>query len=221
VDEARWRSCEDSRKLVEWLRGRASDRKLRLFVTAFWREWWRPGSNASPDDLDFDIFRLLEYAEQWAEAGVSRQGIYQGGFGFKWHPLVARNAFDAANWTVRETAGSKSRLDCMRYDPKAGERAGELQVRLLRCVFGNPFRPSASLPPAVLAWNDVTVRRIAEASYEQRHLPEGTLDNARLAILADALLDAGCDNEELIAHCRQPGPHYRGCWPVDAILGKA
>jgi hypothetical protein len=91
---------------------------------------------------------------------------------------------------------------------------------LLRCVFGNPFRPSPPLTPAVLAWNDGTVRRIAEGAYEERQLPAGTLDTARLAILADALLDAGCNDEELIAHCRSAGPHYRGCWAVDLILGK-
>ena len=45
------------------------------------------------------------------------------------------------------------------------------------------------------------------------------MDAARLAVLADALLDAGCDDEALIAHCREPGPHARGCWAVDAILG--
>jgi hypothetical protein len=54
-----------------------------------------------------------------------------------------------------------------------------------------------------------------------RSLPEGTLDSGRLAILSDALLDAGCDNEELIAHCRSPGPHVRGCWALDQILDKA
>jgi hypothetical protein len=52
-------------------------------------------------------------------------------------------------------------------------------------------------------------------------MPEGTFDTARLAILADALLDAGCDDEGLLAHLRGPGPHVRGCWAVDAILGKS
>jgi hypothetical protein len=56
--------------------------------------------------------------------------------------------------------------------------------------------------------------------YEDRKMPEGTLDNARLAILADALLDAGCSDEDLIQHLRSPGPHVRGCWAVDRILGK-
>jgi hypothetical protein len=71
-----------------------------------------------------------------------------------------------------------------------------------------------------LNWHDGTVRRIAQAIYDERRLPAGTLDTGRLAILADALLDAGCDNEELLQHCRSAGPHVRGCWAVDLILGK-
>ncbi|HEX5270049.1 MAG TPA: hypothetical protein VFW33_06170 [Gemmataceae bacterium] len=85
---------------------------------------------------------------------------------------------------------------------------------LLRDIFGNPFRPSTPLPRAILAWNGGTVRRLAETIYEERAFD-------RLPILADALLDAGCDNEELIAHCRSAGPHVRGCWAVDLILGKS
>jgi hypothetical protein len=69
-------------------------------------------------------------------------------------------------------------------------------------------------PRAVLAWNDGTVRKIAEGIYAERAFD-------RLPILADALLDAGCDNEELIAHCRGAGPHVRGCWVVDTILRKS
>jgi hypothetical protein len=95
------------------------------------------------------------------------------------------------------------------------------QAALVREVFGNVFRPSPPLPPAVPAWNDGTVRRLAEAIYEERQMPEGTLGAARLAVLADALLDAGADDEALLAHLRSPGPHVRGCWAVDLILGKS
>jgi hypothetical protein len=94
-------------------------------------------------------------------------------------------------------------------------------VGLLRDILGNPFRPSPPLLPAVLAWNDRTISRLAQAIYDERKLPEGTLDNSRLAILADALLDAGCDDEALIQHCRSEGPHVRGCWAVDLILAKS
>jgi hypothetical protein len=95
-----------------------------------------------------------------------------------------------------------------------------VQASLFRCIFGNPFRPSPPLPPAVLAWNDRTILRLAEAIYEDRQMPAGTLDPGRLGILADALLDAGCNDEDLIQHCRSDGPHARGCWAVDLILGR-
>ena len=41
-----------------------------------------------------------------------------------------------------------------------------------------------------------------------------------MAILTDALMDAGCDDEEILGHCRGKGPHVRGCWAVDLLLGK-
>jgi hypothetical protein len=66
---------------------------------------------------------------------------------------------------------------------------------------------------AVLRWNDGTVRRVAEGIYNDRAF-------GRLPILADALLDSGCDNEELLQHCRSEGPHFLGCWAVDLILDK-
>jgi hypothetical protein len=96
----------------------------------------------------------------------------------------------------------------------------EYVCEVLACIVGNPFRPSPLLPAAVLGWNDRTVHRLAQAIYDDRKLPEGTFDAGRLAILADALLDAGCDDEALMQHCREPGPHVRGCWAVDLILGK-
>jgi hypothetical protein len=87
-------------------------------------------------------------------------------------------------------------------------------------IFGNPFR-AATLSPAVLAWNDGLVVRLAQSAYDERQLPEGTLDNGRLAILADALEEAGCTVADILGHLRSPGPHVRGCWPVDLVLGKS
>jgi hypothetical protein len=45
-------------------------------------------------------------------------------------------------------------------------------------------------------------------------------DFTAMPILADALQDAGCDNEQILGHCRGPGLHMRGCWVVDLVLGK-
>jgi hypothetical protein len=59
-----------------------------------------------------------------------------------------------------------------------------------------------------------TVQQLAESIYSDRAFD-------RLQVLADALEEAGCDNADILAHCRSPGPHVRGCWVVDLILGKS
>jgi hypothetical protein len=83
------------------------------------------------------------------------------------------------------------------------------QSFLLRCIFGNPFRPVALDP----SWRTSTVVALAEGIYADRAFD-------RLPILADALQDAGCGNESVLSHCRSGGPHARGCWVVDLLLGK-
>jgi hypothetical protein len=83
------------------------------------------------------------------------------------------------------------------------------QSTVLRCIFGNPFRPASRTD----AWQTANVVAIARAIYH-----EGSFD--RLPILADALEEAGCTDADLLAHCRGPDPHVRGCWVVDLLLGK-
>jgi hypothetical protein len=61
---------------------------------------------------------------------------------------------------------------------------------------------------------------LALAAYDERELPSGHLDPARLAVLSDALEEAGCAGTELLAHLRSPGLHVRGGWAVDLILGR-
>jgi hypothetical protein len=143
--------------------------------------------------------------------------------GYAGDDYLSCNAIDAAAYTAAvqayQACGSTQDDDCVKQH-KGQEYAR--QADLLRDIIGNPFRPSPPLPPPVLAWNDGTVKRIAEGVYDDR-LPDGTLDPSRLALLADAVLDAGagCDDEELLSHLRSPGPHYRGCWGVDIILGRS
>jgi hypothetical protein len=95
------------------------------------------------------------------------------------------------------------------------------QTSLLRDIFGNPFRSPPVILPAVMAWNGGTVRRLAEAAYAERQLPSGHLHPDRLAVLADALEEAGLTDAELPQHLRGPGQHVRGCFAVDAVLGRA
>jgi hypothetical protein len=87
----------------------------------------------------------------------------------------------------------------------------------LRDIFGNPGRP-VSLNAG---WRTPTVTSVAQATYEARRLPSGELHPARIAIMADALEDAGCTDPETLSHCREPRRHVRGCWVVDVLLGKS
>ena len=84
-----------------------------------------------------------------------------------------------------------------------------VQCRLLRDIFGNPFRPVVADP----AWLTPTAVAIATAIYADRAFD-------RMPILADALEEAGCVNADLLLHCCGAGPHVRGYWIVDLLLGK-
>jgi hypothetical protein len=129
--------------------------------------------------------------------------------------LAASQAASAAAVAVKFAA----RANGAPARPSAkSERLG--QCLLLRCLFGSPFRPLRPLDPGWLTWNNGVIPILAQAIYEERSLPEGTLDPARLAVLADALEDAGCTEAELLAHLRGPGPHVRGCHAIDALLGR-
>ena len=90
-------------------------------------------------------------------------------------------------------------------------RTGEERtIRLIRDIYGNPFRPVTFDP----SWRTSTAVGLARSMYESR-------DFAAMLILADALEDAGCDSPDVLAHCRDPkGVHVRGCWVVDLVLGK-
>jgi hypothetical protein len=116
-------------------------------------------------------------------------------------------------------------VDAAYGNPSQAGRVGEVvkddslkavSLALLRCVVGNPFRP-AIITPACLTPQVVA---LAQAVYDQRELPAGTLDQARLAVLADALEEAGRTDQAILDHLRGSGPHVRGRWVVDLLLGK-
>jgi hypothetical protein len=87
------------------------------------------------------------------------------------------------------------------------------QALLLKDIFGNPFRP-VIVDPAWLTWHDALLVSMAQQMYESR-------DFRDMPVLADALEEAGCTNQDILDHCRQPDEHVRGCWVIDALLGKS
>jgi hypothetical protein len=86
---------------------------------------------------------------------------------------------------------------------------GLAQIALIRCIFGNPFRPVG----LSRSWQTLKVVKLAQVIYDQR-------DFGRMPELGEALEEAGCTDADILAHCREPGPHVRGCWVVDLVLGK-
>jgi hypothetical protein len=225
VTEVEWLARTDPETLLEHLKGKASERKLRLFACACVR---RVGHL-----LGARSHNAVDVLERFVDGSASGTGmaiainLHQRAVQDAWRNAarigagVVNQLMTGAAWPLAWNAVSEVRR-AIREDSPQADTYGEStsQVALLRDIFGNPFHPSPSLPPAVLAWNDGTVRRLAQAAYDERQLPAGTLDAGRLGVLADALLDAGCGDDEVVRHLREPGPHVRGCWAVDIILGR-
>jgi hypothetical protein len=197
-------------------RTKAGRRKLRLFGCGCCRLAW----NLLADQR---LREAVEVTERFVDGKATRSELDAAGE--RAYALrvssYAPDAPDAPMKTAILIAGvvAGNRADSAGYYPTAlsagGYRAGELTsdaalCDLVRCVFGNPFRPTI-VNPVWLAWHGGTVRQVAESIYEDRSFE-------RLPILADALEDAGCGDQAILDHCRNPGPHARGCWPVDMVL---
>jgi hypothetical protein len=113
-------------------------------------------------------------------------------------------AWDAA-WAANRRV---CRAACVVDGPENGVRREDV----IRELWGNPFRPPV-IDPSWLSWNNGLVAQLAEAIYEENAFE-------RMPLLADALLDAGCTDEQILTHCRGAATHVRGCWVLDALLGK-
>jgi hypothetical protein len=202
VTEADWLAATKPWILRHYMHHRASDRKHRLFVCACCRRLWQRLGRRSRE--------ALEVSERFAEGQASEAELDAAHRSASAAPRLSTPAHRAVVYACQRPAV---------YD--AASSAGELSVQLLlaRDVFGNPFR-RVEIAPEWLTWNGGTVRTLAQGVYEERSLPEGTLDSARLAILADALEEAGCLDPEILSHLRHPGPHVRGCWALDLLLAR-
>jgi len=236
MTEAEWLSHDNTYRMLVYMPGKASDRKLRLLAVAWCRRAW--GLFAEEHSR-----RAVELAERDIEGLADREavGIAARGEAAAWMEILPPERVAAAHpahaaWAAltggRRDSGAATAnppIDPADAIAEAGHRLaiastdpGDVtpgQAAIVRCIFGNPFRPVA-VEPSWLAWRDRAVVKMAQAAYDDRLLPAGHLDPAGLAVLADALEDAGCTDADVLGHLRGPGPHVRGCWVVDLLLGK-
>jgi hypothetical protein len=227
MTEEEYLECVDPDRMLAYLEGIASTRKLCLLSAACCRRAWHL--------LETDHLRqAVEALERFADGAIDEEAFRA--FGSTTHPLMnyreeifsgqPRTDVMCASYAVNAVTrplpgyGYRKGLDLLAYS--AGpcndvERAA--QINLIREVFGNPFRPAA-VHSTCLRWAGDIILNLARVAYDERSLPTGALDGVRLQILADALEEAGCADANILTHLRSPGPHVRGCWALDCLLDK-
>jgi hypothetical protein len=203
MTEAEWLACNDPEQALDFLGNNASDRELRLFACACCRTIW--------DLLTDERSRAaVEIAERMADGTATEN-----------QRKVVWARIGAA-MSVADVAASRAadfHIDALEVadlvlqsEAKTDDHALTLkatQSTLIRCIFGNPFCPVV----IATTWQTRNVVALAQAIYDERAFD-------RMPFLADALEDVGCTNAEILAHCRGPGPHVKGCWVLDLLLGK-
>jgi hypothetical protein len=222
MTEAEWLTSDLVGDLMGYLKGKASDRKLRLFGCACCRKVW----HLLKDERDRTA---IEVCERFADGLADKSALSS----------AHQSAIDAANeaeFKLTLVEDEDAPLECAALDvvsmiaeeddahyvvdlaadtlrshlfTSRWREVEQVQLKLLHDIFGNPFREVIVDP----AWRTPAVSGLALSIYDEHsyeHLP----------ILADALEEAGCTNADILNHCRQPGEHVRGCWVLDLILGK-
>jgi hypothetical protein len=211
--EAWWQACADPAPMLDWMRGRASARKYRLFACACCRISWH---------LLFDPRNRhgVEVAERYAdeeatgwELADAREALQQASLKESMVPYyLTHEGPEIQQLAAREAARDVNR------QPRGEERAAALAA-LCRDIFG-PFRPVV-VDATWLVWEGGLVPGLARAAVSESVLPAGTLDVTCLSVLADAAEEAGCTRTDLLDHLRKTGKHVRGCWAVDLLAGKS
>jgi hypothetical protein len=215
VTEAEWLACEDPEAILVFLNGRGTDRKQLLAAIH--------ASRSCGHDLPSSALRTsLTICEREADGRSTPSELSR-----LVHVLLPR--LDALRAEYPTGTGRDTMFSALLLVDALMTRAGGLNpnsdinltvrciippereeyTHVLRDIFGNPFRPVTFSPD----WRTDTAVTLARQMYESR-------DFSTMPILADALQDAGCDSADILNHCRGPGPHVRGCWVVDLVLGK-
>jgi hypothetical protein len=211
MTEAEWLACLEPMRLLEHIDATDS-RKLRALAVACCRR-------IMPFVDDLRLVAALEAAERFVDGEITADLL-------KYHHNAASDAYCdaeheqawAAVWCAsRPVVGwnvCSHAVQVRAFSDWDSEQVA--QSALVRDIFGNPFRPVAIDP----TWQTSTVLALAQPVYEECIWPVGHLDPDRLAVLADALEDSGCTESVILEHLRGPGPHVRGCFVIDSLLGK-
>lgn len=227
MTESEWLTCTHPARMLDFLRGRASDRKGRLFVCGCCRRIWHL--------LSRELRSAVTLGEGFADGAASDEQRHRSysrfvellGRGKSTDDLPVRAAMrcvapriDALAWEEMLVDGAyyavEAAVEFAGSADKLRQQADEQrwQCRLLRCIFGNPLQ---SADPQEVerwrTWNNGAAVQLAQAIYD-----EGRFE--LLPILADALEDSGCANAAILDHCRGPEVHVRGCSVVDLLLAK-
>lgn len=232
MKEDEWLTTGDPWRLLEALKG-ASERKRRLLACGCYRRVQHM--------LGEGPFQAaLKLSERFADGRASQEEIEAAvaALSIIEKDVVERNPFskaaglcNAATEVLRgnpfttsstvayllayESTGPIRGVEWFGYaisDPNWEAAEANEQTRnavLCRDVLGNPFRPSNIDP----AWQTPSALSLAQTIYNQHSF-------GRLPELADALEKTGCCDADILEHLRGPGPHVKGCWALDLVLGK-
>jgi hypothetical protein len=233
MNEGDWLASTDPLPMLEFLRRKASGRKLRLFACACCRHIWNTlmdarSTNAielseryADDDVSEKDFIAARAAavDAYADLFELPEGDPETEARIRTAILGADAVLCAAISNSADAAGracgvvvacaTSNLADSDAGDQVVPPAEQVAQSDLVRDIFGNPFCPIF----VERFWLTPTVVSLAERIYDKREFD--CLPN-----LASALIEAGCANADILAHCRQPGKHGRGCWVVDLLLGK-
>jgi hypothetical protein len=187
-------------------------RKLRLFACGCCRRIWHLLDDASRE--------VVAAAEDFADRKIDKPALFSAQMmalrsrSREHQELHLAHASEAAYTTAFPTSVPMVMPEVARQAALAEQLGPALayQADLLREIFGNPFRNVVVLP-GWLTWSGGAISKLARAICDERRFED-------LPILADALEEAGCTEEAILKHCREPGEHVRGCWVVDLILDK-
>jgi len=154
-------------------------------------------AHAAPTNLEVRRRRVYALTAQIAQQALGHDQPNRGVWA---NALLTAHAFGYAN---------DEPPACLPGSEELRDEHLRLQATVFRDIVGNPLDPVPFDP----RWRTEDTLGLARGIYEERAF-------ARLPLLADALMDAGCDDDRLVGHCRSKGPHARGCWVVDLVLGK-